>query len=592
MEREFKGSSVKEFLTDYCVIDLETTSIYLYSAEILEISALKIRNGELVDTFSTLVNPHCHIPASATAINHITDNMVQNAPDFKEVVPVFLQFISDDVLVGYNNAAYDMNLLYDKLLMLCDVALCNNYIDVLHCAQRCPLDLPNCKLESLSKYYNLDTSGEHRALKDCYLTKACYERLYQEFGDAMFSAACTRRGGAGQHNRFSSSTIALQELQGMLEKIIEDGKVSLLEFSELQEWIENHRDLQGNYPFDRVFFALDHVLADGRVDEGELEELQILFSEFADPVSSRSCEMDIASIKGKHICITGDFEAGKREQVYDLIIQVGGIIDQSVKKSTDYLVVGSLGSQSWKTGKYGGKIQKAIEMMDKGADIQIVEEYEFIPKVREMAQNKEVSEVIVDARDNYNWVEAVRTMLDDLIAKEELPAGSLYLSENVSKADAAKKTYSVCIWEPSYPPLPDEKRGVNRLVLSIFPSTAKNRPDDLDLNIRENQEGDLREKLPEDAIVLPKSKSDISTGMQKIRFNKFSPSLVEYIKENTIYCIGGYKTKADMFGCCSHFIECSDAKKCVHPNKLYSRACWYRIKLEQGRILYGKNRNV
>lgn len=592
MERAFKGSSINKFLSDYAVVDLETTSIYLYSAEIIEISAIKVRNGEVVDTFSTLVNPHCHIPASATAINHITDDMVQNAPDFEAVVSSFLQFIGDDVIVGYNNAAYDMNLLYDKLLLLCDITLCNDYIDVLHCRQRCPLDLPNCKLESLSKHYDLDTLGEHRALKDCYLTKACYERLYQEFGDAMFSAACTRRGGGGQRNRFSSSTIALQELQGMLEKIIEDGQVSLLEFSELQKWIEDHRELQGNYPFDRVFVALDHVLEDGKVAEEELEELKILFSEFTDPVSSRRCEMDITSIKGKHICITGDFEAGKREAVFDLILQAGGIIDLSVKKSTDYLVVGSLGSQSWKTGKYGGKIQKAIEMMDKGADIQIVEESEFIPKVKEMAQNKEVSEEVVATRDSFNWVEAVRSMLNDLIAEEELPEGSLYLSENISKADSEKKTYSVCIWEPSYPPIPEEKRGVNKLVLSIFPSTAKNRPDDLDLNIRESQEGDLREKLPEDAIVLPKSKSDITTGMQKIRFNKYSPALVEYIKENTLYCIGGYKTKADMFGCCSHFIECSDARKCVHPNKLYSRACWYRIKLEQGRILYGKNRNV
>lgn len=591
MERELKGCSVNKFLTDYSVLDLETTSIYLYSAEIIEISAIKVRNGVVVDTFSALINPHCHIPASATLVNHITDDMVQNAPDFKEVMPDFLKFIGDDVIVGYNNAAYDMNLLYDKLRMACDVTFSNDYIDVLHCTQRCPLALPNCKLETLSKHFNLDTLGEHRALKDCYLTKACYEQLYQEFGDTMFSAAFVRRGGS-QSSRFSANTLALQELQCLLEKIIEDGQVSLLELSDLQKWIEDHRDLQGNYPFDRVFMALDHVLEDGRVAEEELVELQILFSEFTDPVSSRSCEMDIPSIMGKHICITGDFEAGSREQVFDLIRQAGGIIDQNVKKATDFLVVGSLGSQSWKTGKYGGKIQKAIEMMDKGADIQIVEESEFIPKVREMAQNKEVSDELVDTRDHYNWVEAVRTMLDDLIAEEELPAGSLYLAENISKADAAKKTYSVCIWEPSYPPLPDEKRGVNRLVLSIFPSTAKNRPDDLDLNIRENQEGDLREKLPEDAIVLPKSKSDSSTGMQKVRFNKFSPTLIEYIKENTLYCVGGYKTKADMFGCCSHFIECSDARKCVHPNKLYSRACWYRIKLEQGRILYGKNRNV
>lgn len=592
MERNSKGISVNRFLDDYCVVDLETTSIYLFSAEIIEISALKVRNGVVVDTFSTLLNPHCHIPKTATAINHITDDMVQTAPDFVSIADSFLQFIGDDVIVGYNNASYDMNLLYDKLQENCNIAFANDYLDVLQCVRRCPLDLPDCKLESLSKHYSLDIAGEHRGLKDCYLTKECYERLYQEFGSSMFSAAFVRREGHAQRNRFSTSTLALQELQKLLESIVEDGQVSLLELSELQEWIEDHRDLQGNYPFDRVFLALDRVLEDGRVTGEELEELQILFSEFADPVSSLSCQLDIPTIIGKHICITGDFEIGSREEVFDLISQAGGIIDQSVKKATEYLVVGSLGSQSWKTGKYGGKIQKALEMMDKGANIQIVEESDFIPKVREMTLGEQGTMELSDIQYDFDWIEAVRGMLKSLIAEEELPEGSLYLSENISKSDPDKKTYSICIWEPSYPPLPDEKRGVNRLVLSVFPSTAKNRPDDLDLNIRESQEGDLREKLPEGAVVLAKSKADTSTGMQKIRFNKFSPSLVEYIKENTIYCLRGYKTKADMFGCCSHFIECSDEKKCVHPNKLYSKACWYRIKLEQGRILYGKNRNV
>ena len=592
MERVSKGNSVDRFLEDYCVLDLETTSIYLFSAEIIEISVIKVRGNIVVDTFNTLVNPHCHIPESATAINHITDDMVCNAPDLGSVLYPFLKFVGDDVIVGYNNAAYDMNLLYDKLLALCNVTFSNDYLDVLHCVQRCPLELPNYKLESLSKHYDLDTTGEHRGTKDCYLTKDCYERLYQEFGDTMFSASYTKRGGYAQRNRFSPSTLALQELQSLLERIIEDGQVSLLEFSELQKWIENHRDLQGNYPFDRVFVALDHVLADGRVTEEELEELQSVFSEFVDPVSSRCCHMDVPSIKGKHICITGDFEVGTREEVFELIVHAGGIIDNSVKKATDFLVVGSLGSQSWKTGKYGGKIQKALEMMDKGSCIQIFEELDFIPKVREMAIEEKDSSALDYVQNSFNWIEAVRTMLDELIAEEELPAGCLYLSENTSKTDSTKKTYSVCIWEPSYPPLPGEKRSVNKLVLSIFPSTAKNRPDDLDLNIRENQEGDLREKLPEGAVILDRSKSDISTGMQKIRFNRFSPALVDYIRANTIYCIRGYKTKADMFGCCSDFIKCSDAKKCVHPNKLYSKACWYRIKLEQGRILYGKNRNV
>lgn len=62
--------------------------------------------------------------------------------------------------------------------------------------------------------------------------------------------------------------------------------------------------------------------------------------------------------------------------------------------------------------------------------------------------------------------------------------------------------------------------------------------------------------------------------------------------EPTIYCIRGYQSKAANFGCCSAYIKCSDAGKCVHENKLYSKACIYRTNLDQGKIFYGKNKNV
>lgn len=195
--------------------------------------------------------------------------------------------------------------------------------------------------------------------------------------------------------------------------------------------------------------------------------------------------------------------------------------------------------------------------------------------------------------DVLDWKDNVRSMLDDLIKQKELPARSLYMSDNYSKANNTKIiSHSVCIWEPDYPTVSNEKPGPNKLVITIVLSKTKSRPDDIIMSVREAQEGDLHKYLPNDAEMLKQTESDKNTKMVKIRINKQSPNLVEYIRRNVEYCLDGYESKANRFGCCSSFIACSDAKKCVHTNKLYSKACIYRDSLDEGRIFYGKNKNV
>ena len=195
--------------------------------------------------------------------------------------------------------------------------------------------------------------------------------------------------------------------------------------------------------------------------------------------------------------------------------------------------------------------------------------------------------------DNTDWKDDIRNMLEELIKEKELPAGSLYLSDNYGLADKTKLiSHSVCIWEPDYPSMPNEKPGQNKLVVTIVLSTVKSRPDDLVINVRSTQEADLHQFLPSDAEVLKQTESDKKTGIIKVRFQRTSPSLVDYVRKNTEYCLDGYESKAARFGCCSSFMEFSDAKKCVHTNKLYSKACIYRDSLDDGKIFYGKNKNV
>lgn len=191
------------------------------------------------------------------------------------------------------------------------------------------------------------------------------------------------------------------------------------------------------------------------------------------------------------------------------------------------------------------------------------------------------------------WQDSITDMLNDLIHEFELPAGSLYLSDNKAQKENSKTvSFSVCIWEPDYPRTNGEVRGQNKIVMTIVPSKVKSRPNDIDLLLREKQELALRAHIPEDAVIVEQTKTEKESGTIKVRFNNTSENLTEYVQQHMLYCLDHYVSKANQFGCCSKFEQCSDAKKCLHENQLYSKACMYRLNLEQGKIFYGINKKL
>ena len=189
-----------------------------------------------------------------------------------------------------------------------------------------------------------------------------------------------------------------------------------------------------------------------------------------------------------------------------------------------------------------------------------------------------------------DWKKDIKEMLNELVEEYELPKGSLCISDNYGQSEETKDTiisHTVFIWEPNYPRTAGEKPEQNKLVLNI-----KSKKDDLEISLRESQEKEVRSYLPEDAEEMKKNKTDISNGLVRIRIKNTSQGLVRYNRENMVYCINNYVSKENKFACCSRYEACSDAKKCLLDNKLFSTACSYRENLEQGKILYGKNRNI
>lgn len=378
--RENKGKRWEKHFDDYTVIDLETCGLFGEDRNsIIELSAIKVRSGDVVDEFASLINPKRPIPSAVIAITGIDNSKVVGAPVIENVLNRFLDFIGDDIIVGYNINTFDYNILYDLSASLFDRTISNDFVDVYYAARRLICDVENHKLTTICDKYSIDYTGAHRALKDCYLTKAAYDIIDQEFGKAAFDGKAYsvdgQSGNSKKEPHYSEETQQLRELQRVLFQIIEDGIVTEDEVTLLVEWMDFNSHLRGNYPFDRVYDVLEKVLEDGIVDQEELKMLLDKFTEFTNPVKT-TCG-DVNDVKDKHFVLTGEFSFGTRSAVSDYILSRGGIVDDNVKKCTQFVVIGSLGSQAWKNGVYGSKIKKAMELKDKGQSIELVAEEDF-----------------------------------------------------------------------------------------------------------------------------------------------------------------------------------------------------------------------
>lgn len=175
-----RGNSLKDYVADYIVFDLETTGISPNYDSIIEISAVKVVNKKVTDTFSSLVNPERPIPYGATAVNGISNEMVADEPVLNEVFPQFIEFIGDNILVGHNIQSFDMKFIWGAAEELFGKTISNDYIDTLPMARRCLPKLGHHRLVDIAAYYTISTSGAHRALNDCLMNQQCFERMAQE----------------------------------------------------------------------------------------------------------------------------------------------------------------------------------------------------------------------------------------------------------------------------------------------------------------------------------------------------------------------------------------------------------------------------
>lgn len=174
------GKKLSKYVSNYTLFDLETTGTSTEFDSVVEISGVKVRNGEIVDEFTSLVNPQIPIPDVATDINGITDEMVAKYPTFEKVLAQFLIFAGDDILVGHNINNFDMKFLNRDAYKYWEKVVGNDYIDTLPLSRAFLPELSSHRLAALCDHYDISIEGAHRALADCKMNQQVFEKLAYE----------------------------------------------------------------------------------------------------------------------------------------------------------------------------------------------------------------------------------------------------------------------------------------------------------------------------------------------------------------------------------------------------------------------------
>lgn len=246
-------------------------------------------------------------------------------------------------------------------------------------------------VDSLKPYYRIKAIREVSR----YLQEALTDEIItnEEKEDLLWLCKKVR---SKETDYYDFVTKEIQRLHGLLHGILADNKIGEAELQGLKKWIFEHEDLQGIYPYDEILSLLISILEDGIVTAEEEKLLKAYFSEFID--FSRSTTIDLEEIEAlrqeitiaglcavdptiiwenREFCFSGISSRVRRKDFADIVKSTGATFSESLRKSTNYLVVGDSGNPCWAFSAYGRKVERAKAMRKSGHSILIVHEIDF-----------------------------------------------------------------------------------------------------------------------------------------------------------------------------------------------------------------------
>jgi DNA polymerase III subunit epsilon len=159
-------------------LDTETTGLRPHQDRIIEVACFDPVHDR---SFVRLINPHCPIPAEATAVHKITDQMVADAPSFEAIGPELLEFLGSDViLIAHNGDAFDIPFLNAEFRRAKIPVTKWRTLDTLKWSRRYRRDLPRHSLQALTQVYNVEVKTAHRALADVIALHQVFSQMVDD----------------------------------------------------------------------------------------------------------------------------------------------------------------------------------------------------------------------------------------------------------------------------------------------------------------------------------------------------------------------------------------------------------------------------
>ena len=190
------------------------------------------------------------------------------------------------------------------------------------------------------------------------------------------------------NHRFNYSKLVkktIQELQGISTALIYDGKIDDAEIKLLKEWLQKNDEYLYDYPLSDLRLLFNEIDNDGKVSLEERQKLMTFLNNIAaSPNSSPTIEgiysaSPTIKFMGKNFLFTGDLMYGPRSKAQEKVIELGGNCMKSITMTTDYLVVGILGSKDYRYSRFGTKIETAIKFnREMKSTILIIKEQDFV----------------------------------------------------------------------------------------------------------------------------------------------------------------------------------------------------------------------
>lgn len=169
----YRNLKVNSFPDDYVVFDIETSGLNYAHDKVIEIGAIKYKNNKLIDKFHYLIYPEIKLEKIITDVTGLKDIDLIGKPKIDEVLPKFLEFISNMPLIGHN-IKFDCDFVKYNVKKLHLKDMDNEIIDTLFLSRITIYDIKNHRLKTLKEYLDLNYNS-HRALDDCYTCNEVYQ---------------------------------------------------------------------------------------------------------------------------------------------------------------------------------------------------------------------------------------------------------------------------------------------------------------------------------------------------------------------------------------------------------------------------------